>query len=309
MKEIYVNLKRFDVPKEMGGICPRKNPVDWICSTVSETIEEGLGNISGVSVTYFLPEALLVPAFHEMSRHSEKEIGSFSIGCQGVFREDVVPGRNFGAFTTNRPAASMKALGCSWTMIGHSEERKDKMGILTAYEEKIDRDKEAYEHAEQSVSSMLNQEVCAALDRKMNVLFCVGETAGQKGSDLPEEYEPRVREVLREQIIHGLKGAAEKKGDLKIAIGYEPIWAIGPGKTPPGGGYVSFVSSYIKDVCREEFGMELPVVYGGGLKEENASEMAAVETLDGGLVALTKFTQPIAFDVSSLKNIISAYVK
>ena len=55
--------------------------------------------------------------------------------------------------------------------------------------------------------------------------------------------------------------------------------------------------------------MELPVVYGGGLKEENASEMAAVETLDGGLVALTKFTQPIAFDVSSLKNIISAYVK
>lgn len=309
MKEIYVNLKRFDVPKEMGGICPEKNPVDWIKSTVSKTIEEGLGNIPGVSVTYFLPEALLVPAFHELSQYSEKEIGCFAIGCQGVFREDVVPGGNFGAFTANRPAAAMKALGCSWTMIGHSEERKDKMNMLAAYEEKIGRDKEAYEQAEQAVSSMLNQEVCRALERNMNVLFCVGETAAQKASDLPEEYEPRVKEVLRAQLAEGLKGAAEKKAGLEIAIGYEPVWAIGPGKTPPGGGYVSFVSSYIKEVCREELGMELPVVYGGGLKEENASEMAAVETLDGGLVALTKFTQPIAFDVSSLKNIISAYVK
>ena len=109
--------------------------------------------------------------------------------------------------------------------------------------------------------------------------------------------------------MDGLKGIAQRLQGCKIAIGYEPIWAIGPGKTPPGGDYVSFVSSYIKEVCKAEFGLELSVVYGGGLKEENASEMAAVETLDGGLVALTKFTQPIAFDVDSLKNIIGAYVK
>ena len=132
MKEIYVNLKRFDVPKEMGGICPKEDPVDWICETVKTTIEKGLGKIPGVSVTYILPEALLVPAFHTLSRYNEKEIGSFAIGCQGVFREDVISGKNFGAFTSNRPAAAMKALGCNWVMVGHSEERKDKMGMMAA---------------------------------------------------------------------------------------------------------------------------------------------------------------------------------
>ena len=309
MKEIYVNLKRFDVPEKMGGICPGENPVEWVCDTIGSTIEKGLGKMAGVSVTYFLPEALLVPALNTLSQYSDEEIGCFSIGCQGVFREDVFPGKNFGAFTANRPAAAMKALGCSWTMIGHSEERKDKLGILTAYDEGIRDNPEASEQAELTVSSILNQEVCAALDRKINVLFCVGETAEQKASDISSEYEPRVKKVLHSQLVHGLKGIAERRGDCKIAIGYEPIWAIGPGKTPPNGDYVSFVSSYIKEVCRAEFGMELSVVYGGGLKEENASEMAAVETLDGGLVALTKFTPPIAFDVNSLKNIIDAYVK
>jgi len=309
VKEIYVNLKRFDVPKEMGGICPSENPVEWICDTMQSTIQNGLGKIQDVAVTYFLPEALFVPALDILSRYNKEEIGNFSIGCQGVFREDVISGKNFGAFTANRPAAAMKALGCSWTMIGHSEERKDKLGILAAYDEKIKNDLEASEQAELTVSAILNQEVCAALDRKMNVLFCVGETAEQKASDVPGEYEPRVKKVLYSQLVHGLKGIMEKGGDCKIAIGYEPIWAIGPGKIPPNRDYVSFVSSYIKEVCKAEFGVELSVVYGGGLKEENASEMAAVKTLDGGLVALTKFTQPIAFDVNSLKNIIGAYVK
>lgn len=262
-----------------------------------------------VKVTYFLPEALIVPALEELHSLPEENRGDFQIGCQGVYREDVAPGKNFGAFTANRPAASMSALGESWVMIGHSEERKDKLSLLSAYDPKIDSDTAVYQKAAGSVEEILNQEVQCALDRGMNVLFCVGETAEQKGSELPEEYEPRVREVLRAQITAGLQGIQNYLGEQKVSIGYEPIWAIGPGKTPPGGAYVSFVSSYIKKVCREEFGAELPVVYGGGLKEENAAEMAAVASLDGGLVALTKFTQPIAFDVNSLKEIIKAYMK
>lgn len=309
MKEIYVNLKRFDIPERYGGICPEEDPVKWIRNIVKSTVELGLGKMKEVNVTYFLPEALLVPALEEFRLVPEEERAHFQIGCQGVYREDVAEGGNFGAFTTNRPAASMKALGGNWVMIGHSEERKDKLSLLSAYDPEIGSDTEVYQKAAGSVEEILNQEVQCALDRGMNVLFCVGETAEQKGSDIPEEYEPRVREVLRAQLAAGLQGIQNYPGTQKISIGYEPIWAIGPGKTPPGGAYVSFVSSYIKKVCREKFGAELPVVYGGGLKEENAAEMAAVASLDGGLVALTKFTQPIAFDVNSLKEIIRAYMK
>lgn len=56
-------------------------------------------------------------------------------GCAGVFREDVEPGGNFGAFTTNKPAAALKAIGCSWVVVGHSEERKDKLSFLKMYDE------------------------------------------------------------------------------------------------------------------------------------------------------------------------------
>ena len=91
-------------------------------------------------------------------------------------------------------------------------------------------------------------------------------------------------------------------------IGYEPIWAIGPGKTPPGEAYVGFVSAYIKDVLRSELGMTCSVVYGGGLKEENAAMIAGIDTIDGGLVALTRFTGEIGFDVPGLKGIIDRYL-
>lgn len=120
MKEIYVNLKRFDVPKKYGGICPEEDPAAWIRDIIRNTIELGLGKMEGVQVTYFLPEALIVPALEALHSMPEGAAGNFQIGCQGVYREDVAPGKNFGAFTTNRPAAAMSALGERWVMIGHN---------------------------------------------------------------------------------------------------------------------------------------------------------------------------------------------
>ena len=309
MKEIFVNLKRFDVPKMMGGFCPCDSPVEWIQKIVKETIELGIGKKKDLSLTYFLPEALLVPAQTVKDQYSQEEAGAFALGCQGVFRQDVKQGGNFGAFTANRPAAAIAALGYEWTMIGHSEERKDKLEILSCYDEEIAICEKQYKDAAQTVETLLNQEVISALERDMNVLFCIGETEQQKGGDNPKEYEPRVKEVLKAQITEGLKGVQKIKGNRKIVIGYEPIWAIGPGKIPPNADYIRFVSDYIKEVCREYFKEEFPVVYGGGLKEENAEEIASVESIDGGLVALTKFDPPIGFDVESLKRIVEAYVK
>jgi triosephosphate isomerase len=67
------------------------------------------------------------------------------------------------------------------------------------------------------------------------------------------------------------------------------------------------VADYIKKTSKEIHGFTPPVVYGGGLKEENVEEIAGVKAIDGGLVALTKFTQPIGFDPQDLRIIIEKY--
>jgi triosephosphate isomerase len=281
--------------------------VEWISAIIHETIEQGIHRIPDVHVTYFLPEALLVPA-----RISLKDAGggdSFSLGVQSVYRQDVQQNQNFGAFTSNRPAKAVRALGCTTTLIGHSEERKDKLDMLIRYDERITADASAYQRAVETVESLLREEAACALEQGMHIVYCIGETEQQKGGSDPIVYEPRVREVIRSQITGGLKGQEKAQGNLPVTLGYEPIWAIGPGKTPPGADYISFVSAWAKKCCMEVLGYELPVVYGGGLKEENAHEISGVSTIDGGLIALTKFTPPIAFDVKSLKRIILEYVK
>jgi triosephosphate isomerase len=90
-------------------------------------------------------------------------------------------------------------------------------------------------------------------------------------------------------------------------IGYEPVWAIGPGKTPPNSEYIAYVSNLIKDMVNSLYGFEIQVVYGGGLKEENAGMIAGISTIDGGLVALTRFSGEIGFYVEDLKKIIENY--
>ena len=307
MKKIFVNLKRFDVPKSLNGICPESDPVKWINDLIKETIALGLGKNEDVSITYFLPEAFLPGALSVLGQYDDAEKKMFSIGCQSVFRDDTAEGGNFGAFTTNRPAAAMCALGCKWTIIGHSEERKDKLEIMAAYDQSIMSDAQAMVKAGAASSALLNRQVKSAIARGMDVVFCIGETAAEKGEGGYSEYAPRVKRVLRAQLEDGLRDIGEKIKD--IVIGYEPMWAIGPGKTPADSDYISFVSAYVKEVTSELFGSALDVVYGGGLKEENAKSIAAIDTIDGGLVALTKFTPPIGFDPVSLGEIVKKYTE
>ncbi len=309
MREIFVNLKRFDVPKSLGGICPLDNPKEWIEWVVDESVKHGLGKLEDIRLTYLLPEALLIPAMEKLASYTAEETSNLHIGCQGVFRENVMPGGNFGAFTTNLPAAAAKNMGCSWSIIAHSEERKDKLGIIGAFEPAYNEDETLRKKAMTALNNLINQEVLCALDAGLDVLLCVGETAEERGGGTFEEQKPRIEAVLKAQLEAGLKGVENKLGDRKIVIGYEPIWAIGPGKTPPDGEYIGFVSSYIKSVVREMYDKDIIVVYGGGLKEENAGMISNIETIGGGLVALTKFTQPIAFEPEGLAKIIQKYVE
>jgi len=307
MKRIFVNLKRFDVYCRLGGVCPVDDPVRWTIEIIDKTIEYELGNREDLLLTYFFPEALILSALTRIRDYPEEKTKLLSIGSQGVFRENIQPGGNFGAFTTNLPAAAVRNFGCAWSIIGHSEERKDKMDLLGL----IDSGDEAgqREKAGQIVNQVINQELSRALESGINTLLCIGETADDRGRGGFEEQKTRVQEVLKKQLLTCLNGTEKYLSKRCVTIGYEPVWAIGPGKVPPGREYIAFVSGYIKKVLQEEFGYTFPVVYGGGLKEENAGMLSSIETIDGGLVALTKFTGDIGFEPGGLKKIIDQYTQ
>lgn len=276
MKHIYLNLKRFDVPASLGGVNRIADMKDW-ASCIIENTREGLKKYDPNEAEFvmFFPEA------HLFNAMAAKEKGSpVKIGCQGVYREDVSAGGNFGAFTTNRPAAAMAAIGCEAVIIGHCEERNDKAGILA----------EAGVSDTDAVNRILNREIKCAVNRGMTVLYCIGEKS---------EEQDRWTEVLGQQLETGLKDV-----DLsRVVIAYEPVWSIGPGKTPADRDYITKIAGFVKE---KTGGME--VVYGGGLKKENAAMLASIDEIDGGLIALTRFSGEIGYYPEEYLEIIRLYL-
>lgn len=304
-KLFYINLKRFDVPVTKGGLCPDEQPDRWMKEVIRRCVEEGLDKRQDIKLTFFVPEILLIPACSAIAEYASGD--SLSIGCQGIYHNDVCKGGNFGAMTGERPAAAMTGYGCGEAIIAHSELRREKLHIMSVYDSSIETELQAKLKAIEAVDRISADEAACALSQGMKIVYCIGETAEQKGSEVFDEYAPRVKEVIRKQIM-ALAPVKDRISAENVCLGYEPVWAIGPGKVPPDGEYISFVSDYVKQVCREFLGTELPVIYGGGLKTETAPAVAAVESIDGGLIALTKFVPPIGFTVTELCRIISAYM-
>ena len=291
MKRIFVNLKRFDVPRSMGGVCPDNRPENWIRTVISRASAAGR-RVADVDMTFFVPEALIIPAVEATCTGGA---GCVSIGSQGVFRTDAGRDGAFGAFTTFLPAAAARNMGCKWSIIGHSEERRAMIELIAAYDRGLDAEPHKKEAAARAVDQVIASEISCALARGMNVLACVGETADET---------EKAEAVLRRQILaaHSLTQRA------RIAIAYEPIWAIGPNKTPPGADHIEAVSSYIKRLVIDEFGYDTVVVYGGGLKRDNAAMIGAIPSVDGGLVALTNYTGQIGYDPAEFEAIVERYI-
>ncbi|MBE6979093.1 MAG: triosephosphate isomerase [Ruminococcaceae bacterium] len=276
MKHIFLNLKRFDVPVALGGvnrIAPLNEWGTYIVKNTQEALKKY--DVNEVEFVQYFPEAHLLNAVAARCENSPVQVG-----CQSVYRMNTAVGGNFGAFTTNRPVSAMKAMDVNYTIIGHCEERNDKMGILA----------EAGVVDTKAVNRLLNQEIKLAVANGMKVLYCIGE----KDTELD-----RWDEVLREQLEIGLEGVDKSQ----VVIGYEPIWSIGPGKTPAGKDYITKIARFVKEVTGG-----IDVVYGGGLKVDNAELLASIEEIDGGLIALTRFQGEIGFYPDEYIEIIRTYL-
>lgn len=276
MKHLYLNLKRFDVPVEFGGVNRVAPVADWGAFIVGST-QDALAKYDPNEVEFaqFFPEAHLLGAV------GAKKPGSpVKVGCQGVHRADTAVGGNFGAFTTLRPASAAVALGCESVIIGHCEERNFYNDTLA----------EAGVSDPSATNRILNQEILRATERGLNVLYCIGEKS---------EEQPQWEEVLGRQLDEGLAGVDKSK----VVIGYEPVWSIGPGKTPAGKDYITMIARFVKE---RTGGMD--VVYGGGLKTDNAEMLASIDEIDGGLIALTRFSGEIGWYPDEYLEIIRTYL-
>lgn len=308
MKQVFVNLKRFDVPRKLGGVCPTDDPIVWIESVLDQSVEFGLGSHQDLSLTYLLPEGLIATAVRCLARIPANKRKMIAIGCQGVHWDNVRPGKNFGAFTTSVPAVAAANLGSQWAIIGHSEERRAKFQVISAFDSSMNTDAATRARAARAIDQLVHDEVQCALELGLKVLLCIGESAEERGEGTFEEQQPRVESRLQAQVLSGLKGAESYIRAGRIVLGYEPIWAIGPGKIPPGEEYIGFVSAFLLRVVHDKFDADITAVYGGGLKEENAAMVAGIKTIGGGLVALTQFTGEIGFSVAQLNAIVAKYL-
>ena len=276
MKHIYVNLKRFDIPDCYGGvnsIAPIKNWASYIIENTQAKLEKYTGN---AEFTMFFPELHLIQAIERC-----KTSPWLQIGCQSVFWKDTTIGGAFGAFTGSRSAHAMQAAGCQTVIVGHCEERGKLSEIMQM----------AGCLKPHVINDILNQKIRRATEADLKVLYCIGETADERDN---------WANVLKEQICVGLDGI--KKDHVVIA--YEPVWAIGPGKTPPNREDIKKVGTYIKEITNG-----IDVVYGGGLKTDNAAMLASVPEIDGGLIALTRFSGEIGFYPDEYLEIVRTYLE
>ena len=278
MKHIFLNLKRFDISPEHGGVNRLAPMKDW-GRVIVERTQDALGAYPEAEFVMYMPEAHLLGAAAARKPGSPVKLGS-----QGVYRADTAKGGNFGAFTTNRTGNAVAEMGCESTLIGHCEERNDKMGILA--EAGVDA-----VVAASAVNRILNAEIKAAQAAGLTVLYCIGEKS---------EEQAMWQDVLGAQLDIGLAGVDRSR----VVIAYEPIWSIGPGKTPADKPYIEKIARFVKE---RTGGMD--VVYGGGLKTDNAQMLASIEEIDGGLIALTRFSGEIGFYPEEYLEIIRTYLE
>ena len=154
-----------------------------------------------------------------------------------------------GAYTGEISAQMVKSAGASYVIVGHSERRQ----IFG------------------ETNDVCNKKLHAALSAGLKVIFCIGETLDER---------TKYKSVLKKEIIEGFAGITDFSN---VIVAYEPVWAIGTGVVATTADIVK-VHTYIKNLIKEEFNADIPVLYGGSVKPSNSKEILALNEVDGVLI-------------------------
>ncbi len=197
-------------------------------------------------------DVLLAPPFTVLQEVAEcvRSTGIL-VGAQNVCWEEK------GAFTGEISPVMIKAAGCTAAIVGHSERRQ----IFCETDE------------------LINRRVLGGLSFGLMIIFCVGET-------LEEREKGRTFDVLEKQLRGGLAGV-QALDMAKIVIAYEPVWAIGTGRTASkeqAQEVHAFIRRLIAEMYEKDIAAGMRILYGGSVKPTNIDELMAQPDIDGALV-------------------------
>ncbi len=197
-------------------------------------------------------KVMIAPAFTALAAVAQAIKGSSIIlGAQNMGPE------NQGAHTGEVSPLMLKDLGVQAVILGHSERR----------------------HSYFETDELINRKLLLALEHGLEPILCVGET-------LAEREAGKLEAVVGAQLREGLKGVF--KDELaKVVVAYEPVWAIGTGKTatPEDADAVhAYIRTVVSSLYDEASAKALVIQYGGSVKPDNVAELMAKPNIDGALV-------------------------
>ena len=219
---------------------------------MNKTVKEAVELINELKplIAKSKPEVVVCVPYTDLWAVAEAVKGSkIKLGAENVAWADS------GAFTGEISADMLKEIGVEYVIIGHSERRQ------------------YFGETDESVNARLKQ----ALAKDLKPIVCVGET-------LTEREKNKTKKVLKKQVLEGFKDVTDFSN---IVIAYEPVWAIGTGKTATAedaNKTIGYIRSLVKKTWGAEVAKSLRIQYGGSMKPGNAKELMAERHIDGGLI-------------------------
>ncbi len=222
---------------------------------LNKTIKEAIELVNGLKrevVDIDEVDIVVCPVYTALSEVGDILTDShIKLGAQDVYWEDA------GAFTGEVSAPLLKDVGVQYVIIGHSERRQ------------------YFGETDETV----NKKIKAALAHGLTPIVCVGENLAQREAN-------ETLDVIRRQVQEGLKGLNAEELE-KMIIAYEPIWAIGTGKTATSEQAQEvhkFIRELLGQLAGKEIAEKIRIQYGGSVKPDNTRELVSQEDIDGALV-------------------------
>lgn len=196
-------------------------------------------------------DVLICPPMSLLGLIAELPHDGVALGAQDIAKTP----KDFGAFTGDVSAEMVQDLGASYTLVGHSERR-------------------AMHHESDGI---VREKAVNAMNKGLTAIICIGETESEREAG-------RALEVVARQVKESVPASATAQN---CVIAYEPVWAIGTGKTPTAMDVAEVhatIRAELTSLLGKETADEMRILYGGSVKPSNAAELLAVENVDGALI-------------------------